>query len=162
MPAPPSIYIASPLGFLAYTRAFNSELVTLVTRKGARALDPWNTNEGRMLGELCANNAGEQEIARANLVVGRANMAMIRECDGLLACLDGVSVDDGTAAEIGYAVGIGRIAGGFRLDPRSSGDNRATTVNLQIASLIESTGGTIHQTPEPALDHLLERLAAKR
>ena len=161
MSSPSSIYLASPLGFLPYTRAFNDELIALVTRAGAEVLDPWSTDEGRMLGELCANGAGEHEIAQANRRVGRVNIAMIQSCDGLLACLDGISVDDGTASEIGYAVGLGRVASGFRLDPRPSGDNRATTVNLQIAALIESSGGSIFQTPDLALTDLLAQLRSR-
>lgn len=157
-----SIYLASPLGFLPYTRAFNRELVTLITRAGASVLDPWNTDEGRALGELCARGADERAIAEANQRVGRANIAMIQRCDGLLACLDGVSVDDGTASEIGYAVGLGRVASGFRLDPRTSGDNRATMVNLQIAALIDSSRGAIFPTPDLAIANLLKQLQSRR
>ncbi|HVB01174.1 MAG TPA: nucleoside 2-deoxyribosyltransferase [Acidimicrobiales bacterium] len=159
---PYSIYLASPLGFLPYTRAFNEKLIALITRAGAQVLDPWSTDEGRSLGELCANGADDHEIAQANRRVGRANIAMIQSCDGLLACLDGASVDDGTASEVGYAVGLGRVASGFRLDSRSSGDNRATMVNLQIAALIDASGGAIFTTPDLAIANLLEQLRSRR
>jgi len=162
MSLPYSIYLASPLGFLPYTRAFNDELIALITQAGAEVLDPWSTDEGRALGELCANGADDHEIAQANRRVGMANIAMIQSCDGLLACLDGVSVDDGTASEIGYAVGLGRVASGFRLDSRSSGDNRATMVNLQIATLIDASGGAIFTTPDLAITDLLEQLRSRR
>ncbi len=159
---PFSIYLASPLGFLPYTRAFNDALVALIEGNGARALDPWSTEEGRVLGELCAGGADIQAIAQANRRVGRANIAMIERCDGILACLDGPTVDDGTASEVGYGVGLGRTASGFRLDRRASGDNRATLVNLQVETLIESSGGAIFAAPEPALSDLLERLGSTR
>ncbi len=162
MPPPFRVYLASPLGFLPYTRGFQSELVSLLTRAGATVLDPWDTDEGQVLGELCARGAAQHEIAEANLRVGEANIAMIQRCDGLLACLDGTSVDDGTASEIGYAVGLGRVACGFRLDPRMSGDNQATMVNLQIAALIGSSGGAIFPTPELAIADLLGQLQSRR
>ncbi len=157
-----SIYLASPLGFLPYTRAFSDELVALIESHGATVLDPWNTEEGRALGELCISGADAPAIALANRRVGMANIAMIQRCDGILACLDGATVDDGTAAEIGYGVGLGRATSGFRLDSRASGDNRATPVNLQIAALIESSGGAIFEAPEPAITHLLALLGTQR
>ena len=84
---PYSIYLASPLGFLPYTRAYNDALVTLIESHGAHALDPWDTEEGRLLGELCNGDADVREIAQANQCVGRANIKMIQSCDGLLPVL---------------------------------------------------------------------------
>lgn len=162
MSPPLVIYLASPLGFVPYTRAFNRSLIAGIERAGAVALDPWNTDAGRALADLCASGADDHVIAEANRRVGRENLAMIERCDGLLACLDGVAVDDGTAAEIGYVVGIGRVVCGFRLDQRPSGDNRATMVNLQIATFIESSGGDIFTTPERAIERLLELLQTRR
>jgi len=46
--------------------------------------------------------------------------------------LDGTDVDSGTAAEIGYAAALGTPVVGLRTDLRVTGDNAATTVNLQV------------------------------
>lgn len=154
----PAIYLASPLGFVTYTRPYAAELADLVRQAGAEPLDPWSTGAGAELARLIENGASESEVAIANRRVGEANCSMIERSDAVLACLDGIAVDDGTAAEIGYAVGIGRTVAGFRLDLRITGDNRATAVNLQIAYLIERSGGAIFLTPEAGLAHLLEYL----
>jgi nucleoside 2-deoxyribosyltransferase len=42
------------------------------------------------------------------------------------------SVDSGTAAEIGYAYGIGRRILGYRSDYRLSAENEGSLVNLQV------------------------------
>lgn len=155
----PSIYLASPLGFVPYGARYARELVDLVTAKHARALDPWDTPEGERLAQLVTGGAPLDELAAANREVAAANQAMLRACDGVLACLDGTTIDDGTASEIGYAAGIGRIITGFRSDLRQSGDNLGTPINLQVAYFIEVSGGAIFKTADSALDYLIALLS---
>jgi nucleoside 2-deoxyribosyltransferase len=150
----PAIYLASPLGFVPYGRDFARALVSRVQARGLVALDPWASPEGAELGALVVDGASFIEIADANRRVGEANLNMIEGCDAVFACLDGTSVDDGTASEIGYAAGIGRVVVGFRTDVRITGDNAATPVNLQVAYFIERSGGAIFTGVDEALDHL--------
>ncbi len=154
-----SIYLASPLGFTPYGNRYAREVVELTTQKGMIPLDPWSSIEGAELGRLIDEGAGTEDLERANEIVGAANLLLIDACDGILACLDGTSVDDGTAAEIGYGVGIGRVVVGYRTDLRASGDNAATLVNLQITHLITRSGGAIYSSPQAGLDHLMLRLS---
>jgi nucleoside 2-deoxyribosyltransferase len=150
----PAIYLASPLGFVAYAAEFALRLAALVEAAGFIALDPWDNAEGRRLAELVDADAPLEAIAAANAVVGMVNRQMIERCDGLLACLDGPVVDDGTASEIGYAAGLGRVVTAFRGDRRVTGDNRATVVNLQLEHFVRHSGGEIFTTPEGAVARL--------
>lgn len=82
---------------------------------------------------------------------------MIDLADGLLAVLDGVDVDSGTAAEIGFAASRGKPIVGLRLDVRQTGDNEGAVVNLQVEHFIASSGGGITRTLDAAVA-LLARL----
>ena len=69
--------------------------------------------------------------------------------------LDGVDVDSGTAAEIGYAFARGKLIVGYRGDFRLSADNEGGTVNLQVEYFIRESGGTIvtrYEDLEPSLE----------
>ena len=57
--------------------------------------------------------------------------------------LDGVDVDSGTAAEIGYGFAKGKKIVGYRGDLRLSSDNEGAIVNLQVEYFIRASGGTI-------------------
>ena len=78
-----------------------------------------------------------------NLVMGERNAQAIKDSDGMIAVLDGVDIDSGTAGEIGYAYGLGKIIAGYRGDFRLSADNEGSTVNLQVEYFIRSSGGEI-------------------
>ena len=73
---------------------------------------------------------------------------MIREADTIVAVLDGVDVDSGTAAEIGYGYGIGKRLFGLRTDIRQSGENEGGLVNLQVRYFIDHSGGTVATTAD--------------
>jgi nucleoside 2-deoxyribosyltransferase len=63
--------------------------------------------------------------------------------DGLLAVLDGVDIDSGTASEIGFAAALGKPIIGYRSDFRLSADNEGALVNLQVEYFIHLSGGKI-------------------
>ena len=90
---------------------------------------------------------------RLNHEMGATNRAAI-DVATALAVLDGVDVDSGTAAEIGYAFARGKLIVGYRGDFRLSADNEGSTVNLQVEYFIRESGGTIverYEDLEPAL-----------
>lgn len=147
----PSVYLASPLGFADSTRPF---MVLLIEQLSAHVdvLNPWDDHRFdaefvRLAGE---NDFGARQAAlRAiNTELGRSNAENIDRADGLFAILDGVDVDSGTAAEIGYAFAQGKYICGLRTDFRLSADNHGSTVNLQVEFFIEASGGTIVRTAE--------------
>ena len=85
---------------------------------------------------------------------GRVNTEAIHECDAVLAVLDGVDIDSGTAAEIGYACAKGKPIIGYRGDFRVCSDNEGATVNLQVEYFIHLTGGKIVMALDQVLDAL--------
>ncbi|MEA2511072.1 MAG: hypothetical protein QOJ59_559 [Thermomicrobiales bacterium] len=143
------IYLASPLGFAESTRAY---MEVLRERLGVHVevVNPWDGTEF------------EEDLRRAPLIenreerlallwtindsIGRANADNIRACDGVVAVLDGVDVDSGTAAEIGFAYALGKWIAGLRTDFRQTGENEAAVVNLQVRHFIDSSGGTLVTT----------------
>lgn len=131
-------YLASPCGFAELTKpgyeAFKARL-----REVVEIHCPWEPLP--------------TDLAAAELmveVVGFGNAAAIRECDGLIAIVDGSDVDSGTAAEIGFAYGIGKPMIGFRADLRSAGDIPGAMINCQVQYFLNE----IHTSVEALLDWL--------
>jgi nucleoside 2-deoxyribosyltransferase len=81
-----------------------------------------------------------------NRQIGETNRRAIDGADALLAILDGVDVDSGTAAEIGYAYAREKPIVGYRGDFRLSADNIGSTVNLQVEYFIQASRGSIVTT----------------
>lgn len=150
------VYVASPLGFSEPTASFYTQVLLPVLRTaGIEPLDPWAGSAG-IEQALAIDDLSLRLTALkgANHDLGAANARMIEEADAVLAVLDGVDIDSGTAAEIGWAAAIGRPVVGWRSDFRRAGDNEAAVVNLQVEYFIERSGGRI----ERSLDHVVAAL----
>jgi nucleoside 2-deoxyribosyltransferase len=141
------IYLASPLGFSeAGHHFYTSVLVPFVRRLGFQVLDPWTLTDARRLRAVARRRYGRRRREgwrRLNRRIGATNRAAIDAANGVVAVLDGVDVDSGTAAEIGYAFARGKLIVGYRGDFRRSADNEGSTVNLQVEYFIRQSGGTI-------------------
>jgi nucleoside 2-deoxyribosyltransferase len=139
--------MASPLGFSEAGRHFYySVLVPFVSRLGYDVLDPWALTEARRIEAVQAMPYGpaKRDAWRAlNVEIAENNRAAIEGAHGVVAVLDGVDVDSGTAAEIGYAFARGKLVVGYRGDFRLSADNEGSIVNLQVEFFIRQSGGTI-------------------
>lgn len=143
---PVSIYLASPLGFAGSTRSFMDELVGQL-RHHLTVVNPWDDQRfAHEFAELEHVDSVSERFIRLraiNLELGRANASSIDGVDGVFAVLDGVDVDSGTAAEIGYAFARGKYVAGLRTDFRLAGDNPGSIVNLQVQYFIETSGGKL-------------------
>jgi nucleoside 2-deoxyribosyltransferase len=141
------IYMAGPLGFSEAGRHFHDKvLVPFVAGLGFEILDPWTLVDEARVEAIRAMEYGpaRRDAWRAlSAVMGATNRAAIDRADGVVAVLDGVDVDSGTAAEIGYAFARGKLIVGYRGDFRLSADNEGSTVNLQVEYFIRESGGTI-------------------
>ena len=144
------IYLAGPLGFSEAGRDFYYRvLVPDVERAGHTVLDPWKLTDPAEIDAVQSLPIGRdrRDAWRAlSQVIGRNNHAALDACDAVLAVLDGVDVDSGTAAEIGYAFARGKPILGYRGDLRLAADNEAVTVNLQVEYFIRASGGDIVTT----------------
>jgi nucleoside 2-deoxyribosyltransferase len=131
-------------------------LVPAVAAAGLTPISPW----GKFVDEFEAAFAmarGPERIsvfADLDKRVGQANAKMIETSAGILAQLDGVDVDSGTASEVGYGSALGLSICGVRTDFRLSSDNEGTRVNLQVEYFITRTGGHVHATNEAAIAEL--------
>jgi uncharacterized protein (DUF952 family)/nucleoside 2-deoxyribosyltransferase len=151
----PPVYVASPLGFSEPGSRYLSEVLhPALLAAGFSVLDPWES------GRLLIAAAGDAELSAINAELGAANAELIRRAAAILAVLDGPDVDSGTAAEIGYASGLGRTIVGLRTDFRMAGDNAAAPVNLQVLHFIEASGGAFTTELGTAIAALVARLPA--
>jgi nucleoside 2-deoxyribosyltransferase len=152
------IYLASPLGFAGSTRPFMETLIPALAEH-VDIENPWDDlrfeSEFAAVAALDSVAERRQRLQVVNRELGRANASRIDASDGVFAILDGIDVDSGTAAEIGYAFAKGKYVCGLRTDFRLAGDNEASLVNLQVQYFIEASGGRVVTTVEELL-HLAE------
>ena len=140
------VYIASPLGFAASTTAFMHELVAKL--EGVVEIEnPWDdvrfVDDFAEIATLESHRERVSRLEKINRELGKTNAERIDKSDAVLAILDGVDVDSGTAAEIGYAFAKGKRVYGLRTDFRLAGDNIGSIVNLQVQYFIEASGGRV-------------------
>ena len=145
-----NVYLASPLGFAAATRAYLNELVAALEAHGLTVHDPWGSNRPKAPAPPAPSTDPptdpEARLAARharNHTIGQLNAEAIQAAESMIAVLDGVDVDSGTAAEIGYAFALGKVVWGLRTDSRLAGDNEGAIVNLQVQYFIEASGGRI-------------------
>lgn len=153
------VYVASPLGFAASTKPFLESLLRAVQETGAEPVDPWSLPESRLLDEARNLAPGDERLRRlrqANREIAAANESALRSSDVVVAVLDGVDIDSGTAAELGVAYEMKKPIIGLRTDLRRAGENEAAVVNLQVQYFIETSGGAIVRS----LDELKAALAS--
>jgi nucleoside 2-deoxyribosyltransferase len=144
-----SIYLASPLGFAESTRAYMRELAAMLATV-VRVSNPWDdtrfADDIRRAPTIIDPAERRALYATINTGLGAKNAENIRMADGMVAVLDGVDVDSGTAAEIGYAYGLGKRIYGLRTDFRLTGENEVSVVNLQVKYFIDESGGSLVTT----------------
>ena len=142
-----AVYLASPLGFTPAGRAWHDGvLVPALEAAGWRVLDPW-----AMSADLFVPGG---DLSLSNALCAQRNADAIRSAAAVLAVLDGPDVDSGTAAEVGYACALGVRVVGLRTDLRTSGDNAAATVNLQVEGFVVQSGGALVFTVDDAVETL--------
>lgn len=144
-----SIYLASPYGFTDSGIFFMEKKILPLIETKFKILNPWsNMNEiGNEIGNIREKNQQvkdlRKKLAILNYKIGLQNKKLIDKCDIVLAILDGIDVDSGVAAEIGYAFGNNKKIIGYRSDFRQSGDNEGSVINLQVEFFIKKSGGKI-------------------
>ncbi len=139
-------YLASPLGFTEPTRHwYNKVFVPAVRKVGITPINPWIlTADSEVMAVLNLPVGAERDrkIHELHHEMAKRNKVGIDMADIIIACLDGQELDGGTCAEIGYGVGRGKVAYGWRTDWRMTGE-QGSIVNLQVQYFIEASGGKI-------------------
>lgn len=151
------VYVAGPLGFTTSgAHYYNEVVIPMLQRAGIDPLDPWDlpAELARVFALPVGHPDRVAQLPMTNNAVGQRNADMIRSSHAMLAVLDGSDVDSGTAAEIGFAAALGIRIIGLRTDLRTSGDNEAAIVNLQVEHFIVASGGAIAPTLDAAIASL--------
>lgn len=145
----PRLYLAAPL-FNVSERRFNLELCAAL-ESHANVFLP--QRDGLLLRDMIAQGI---EPAAARRLVFDVDVGAIRECDVLLAVLDGRTIDEGVAFELGVAFALQKACLALKTDDRvlvASGDNpmigeacRHTyrTIEALCASLERAPPGSVH------------------
>jgi nucleoside 2-deoxyribosyltransferase len=162
------IYLAGPLGFSEAGLDFHKRvLAPTIKNLGHDVLDPWELTEKKKIDAVLAMPYGlpkREAWQKLNPEIANNNKKAIDDCDAIFAVLDGVDVDSGTAAEIGYGFALGKPILGYRGDFRLSADNEGSVVNLQVEFFIRQSGGDIitktNQISE-ALDVIVKKVWAQ-
>ena len=147
----PKIYLASPLGFSPEQKRYLERIKARLLQLGYEVFDPWSLHFGEVLHEASQIKDHYERIAAYDRIageIGEANENGIRGSEMLLAVLDGTEVDSGTAAEAGFAAGLGMPVHGLRTDWRDCGDYIGLPVNLQIIHFIRKSGGKLFRRIE--------------
>jgi nucleoside 2-deoxyribosyltransferase len=140
------IYLASPLGFSELSISAQNKLESILIKKGYKVLNPWKMADLKgfnKIKKLINEKERMRLLKKWNIETARKNAQAIVNSTMILAVLDGADVDSGTASEIGYGFGLGKLIYGIRADFRLSGDNIAATINIQVQYWIEKSGGMI-------------------
>lgn len=153
------LYLASPLGFSEAGRYFyTNQMIPAIAQLGYTLIDPWALADQNRIDTINTLDPGQERIDQwraFNTCTGATNADAIRASDAVVAVLDGVDVDSGTAAEIGFANALSKPIFGYRGDFRLSADNEGGLVNLQVEYFIRQSGGTICTTLSQLLHTLL-------
>jgi len=142
----PKVYLAAPL-FTQHERLWNRELArALEGRLGCSVILPQDYRV-----EGC-----EHHSKRFFGEIFRLCVEGVRECDVMVAVLDGPDADSGTAFEAGYAYALGKPIVGVRTDYRAQ-QERGT--NLMLARCCRAF---VHRSAfDEDLDGLVAELARK-
>lgn len=151
-------YLASPYGFTDSGREFMKHILPILERY-FDVLNPWDLldktkKEVEKITSINELNKQKELLSNLSMKIAKNNEKMIRESDILIAVLDGVDVDSGVAAEIGYAYAINKLIIGYRSDFRLTGDNLGVIVNLQVEYFIRNSGGIIVRNIKELIDYL--------
>ena len=115
----PKVYLAAPL-FNPIERDFNYKLTELMENCAIVFLPQ---RDGALLTNLIASGVSLEASRRQ---VFEADVRALRECHVVVAVLDGRTIDEGVAFEVGYASALGKICVSYKSDDRvmlPTGDN---------------------------------------
>ncbi len=119
-----NVYLAAPL-FSEAECDFNSRLRDQLERLGMNVFLP----------QEHSNNIDTKQDARQESIFSK-NVAAIDKADILVAVLDGVDVDSGTAWEIGYAHALGKPVYGLRTDFRTLGIEGVVNLMIEMSVVL--------------------------
>jgi nucleoside 2-deoxyribosyltransferase len=141
----PHLYLAAPL-FSDAERAFNGMLCEKLERLADVFLPE---RDGLLYRDLVAAGMAAEKARR---MIFDIDVAAIRQCDLILAVLDGRALDEGVAFELGVGYSHSKFCIGLRTDGRTllpSGDNPmiVAACNVLVTSTHEAIAAVSRYTP---------------
>lgn len=161
----PTVYVASGHGFCDPERLwYNTVLLPLLVEVGLTVLDPWSLTDPAEIAAVVALPPGDDKTAASRALnhrIAERNYRALRHACCMVASLEGASVDDGTASEIGFLQGMNAAHNnhlpifGYRTDWRQTGE-AGSLVSLQVEYWITESGGQIVTSIDALRDVLVE------
>lgn len=133
-----SLYIAAPL-FSEAELIFNAKLAAELALRFDVYLPQ---RDGKLLVQMTAKGHCPKQTAK---MIFSSDLAAIRASDNLLIVLDGRTVDEGAAFELGYAYAIGKPCYGLQTDPRRL---LPTGNNPMIGQALIAVAESVHELIE--------------
>lgn len=106
------VYLAGPL-FSAAEKAFNEQLAARLEHCGIDVYLP--QRDGGLIVDLISRGVEPRAAARS---IFQRDIEALMECDACLIILDGRTVDEGAAFELGVAYSFRKLCVGLQTDPR--------------------------------------------
>ncbi len=117
-----TLYLASPYGFSAQQKALLlPPLVAQLESLGAEVWEPF-----------ARNNQVDFSQPDWAYKVAQADVADVRQCDGIFAVVNGTPPDEGVMVELGIAIALNKAIFLFRDDFRRCTDSEAYPLNLMV------------------------------
>lgn len=117
-----TLYLASPYGFSAQQKALLlPPLVAQLQNLGAEVWEPF-----------ARNNQVDFSQPGWAYQVAQADVADVRQCDGIFAVVNGTPPDEGVMVELGIAIALHKPIFLFRDDFRRCTDSEAYPLNLMV------------------------------
>lgn len=140
----PRAYLAAPL-FNDMERRFNIDIESSI----APFIDVFlPQRDGGLLTKLVA---GGMSLKSAKQYVFKKDIDAIANADIIIAVLDGRTIDEGVAFELGYGYALGKICIGLKTDDRTllaNGDNPMITESCHL--ILTSINGLIESVRLPS------------
>lgn len=147
-----NIYFAAPL-FNPIEREFNESLAVRLNEYAYIFLPQ---RDGALLTKLVADGS---TVENARNKIFKKDISAIQNCDLVVAVLDGRTIDEGVAFELGYAFALGKTCVAYKSDDRvmlPTGDNPMIVMSCQYHC----------STPESLVDIVrninVDKLVSKR
>lgn len=123
LPRKPTVYLANDLGFSTQMREnFLPKFVAAIHQAGCDVLEPFHRN----------NNMHKPDNEKWELECAKGDLADVRNADAVFAIVNGMTIDDGVAVEIGIAIGMGKPVFLYRDDHRQWESEQGFPFNFML------------------------------
>ncbi|RTE90981.1 nucleoside 2-deoxyribosyltransferase [Bradyrhizobium sp. LVM 105] len=154
MPSP-CVYLAAPL-FNPRERAFNDRLTRELEQRNVKVFLP--QRDGTLLVDML--EAGVSQIVAERRVFAQ-DIDALRSSDALVAVLDGATIDEGVAFEVGFAYALGLTCVAIQTDVRRAlptGNN--PMISQSFREIFTSEDELLHWVDTYSLDWQAARATA--